>query len=99
MLRLLMATLTFDTYDFIQSLTEAGIEEQQAKAISAGLQKMSLEHVATKHDLRNLEVSLLKDIGNLRDEMNQRHISLCRWFAASVIGQAGIIAAMLSLLR
>ena len=41
------ATLTFDTYAFIQTLKESGITEEHARAIALGLQRMELLHVAT----------------------------------------------------
>ena len=62
-----MATLTFDTYDFIQRLEISGIEEKQAKAIADGLREIDLDNVSTKGDIaevkaeiKNLEIRLLK---------------------------------------
>ena len=55
-----MATLTFDTYDFISCLTKSGMEEKQAKAIAEGIKKIGLENVSTKDDIQNLKIDMLK---------------------------------------
>jgi hypothetical protein len=46
-----MATLTFDTYNFIERLKSSGMEETQAKAIADGLKEIDLEYVASKEDV------------------------------------------------
>ena len=55
-----MATLTFDTYEFIERLKQSGMDANQAKAIVDGLKKINLEHVATKQDIAELKADLLK---------------------------------------
>ena len=55
-----MATISIDTYEFVQGLTDSGISEQHAKAIAEGFKKADLEHVATKEDLANLRADIFK---------------------------------------
>lgn len=55
-----MATLTFDTYDFIERLKSSGIEESQAVAIADGLKEINLNHIASKQDLVELESRMVK---------------------------------------
>jgi hypothetical protein len=55
-----MATITFDTYDFVQTLKDAGIQESQAKAIADGLKKIDFEHMTSKRDLLEQKVDLIK---------------------------------------
>ena len=82
-----MATLTFDTYDFIERLKSSGIEEGQAKAIADGLKEVNLEHVATKED-----IALVKqDIKDLETRM-------VKWAVPMLLGQAALIVALLKFL-
>ena len=53
-----VATLT-DTHGFVKGLVKAGIPENQAEAIAEGL-KLNMSEVATKADLRDLEIRILK---------------------------------------
>ena len=53
-----MATLTLDTLEFVTELKEAGITEKKARAIVAGLQKASIDNVATKQDVGGLETKI-----------------------------------------
>lgn len=55
-----MATITLDTYNFVERLTQAGMEARQAKAIVDGLKNVSLENVATKEDILTLKNELEK---------------------------------------
>ncbi len=55
-----MATITLDTYKFIEKLRSSGIPESQAKAIADGIQEIDLGRVATKEDLLELKADLLK---------------------------------------
>jgi len=58
-----MATITFDTHDFIKRLTSSGLTEQQAEAI-ADAQKESLSQalnttLATKYDIQKIEADVM----------------------------------------
>ena len=55
-----MATLTIDTYRFIERLQTSGMPAEQAKALVEELQEVDLEHVATKEDLLQLTVEMHK---------------------------------------
>ena len=63
-----MATLTFDTYEAVKRLTDSGLDEQQAKAVTETIkaaQNAHLEELATKGDIALLR----KDIEMLRKDM------------------------------
>lgn len=91
-----MATITFDTHEFFNELKSAGFSDQQAEtitklqkaAIASTLEQAKLEHgldeIATKRDLRELELSIKND--------------LIKWIAGMMLAQAGIIAALVKLL-
>jgi hypothetical protein len=91
-----MSTITFDTHEFFNELKSAGFSDQQAEVITR-LQKAAvastleqtradyeLDEIATKRDLRELELSIKHD--------------LVKWIAGMMLAQAGIIAALVKLL-
>ncbi len=60
-----MATISFDTMQFVDTLKEAGFDEKQAKAlVKAQAEAMAQAHdgnsYATKSDLKELETNLYK---------------------------------------
>jgi len=58
-----MATITFDTLKFVQTLREAGINDKQAEAIAAAVRDAHVStDAATKQDLRELELRLKHDL-------------------------------------
>lgn len=63
-----MTTFTFDTHEFFNELKVAGFSEQQAKvitklqksAVASTLEQVRNEDIATKCDLNDLELRLVK---------------------------------------
>ena len=78
-----METFIFDTLAYAEKLTSAGMPEKQAKAIAEAqadiLSKRILETVATKADIKELEIKM-KDL----------EIRLIKWFAGLFIVQIGV---------
>jgi len=67
-----MGAVAFNTYEFIKSLTDAGIEEEQAAAISAGiLRAHEVADLATKADLRELQAQTKADFNKLQANFNE----------------------------
>ncbi|MCL4555996.1 MAG: DUF1640 domain-containing protein [Gammaproteobacteria bacterium] len=69
-----MATITFDSLEFVETLTNAGVPEAQAKAEakainSAFKQIMESKELATKQDLAILESNLRKDMAEMKSDM------------------------------
>ena len=69
-----MATITFDSLEFVETLTKAGVPEAQAKAEakainSAFKQIMESKELATKQDLAILESNLRKDMAEMKSDM------------------------------
>jgi len=83
-----MATLAFNTYEFIKNLKDSGLNEKQAEAITTGiLQAHDSADVATKGDLRELELRLDKKLTEMKGES-----ILIRWMLGVIIaGIAGLI--------
>lgn len=87
-----MAAFTFDTHKFIQILQEAGFDQKQAEAASRAFRETSGEaEIATKQDLRELELRLEAKISDIK-------FGLVKWIAGMLLAQAGLIAALVKLL-
>jgi len=76
-----MATVTFDTLKFVETLKEAGVPETQAKAFSTAVQEShEAADLATKADLREYESAIRGDLEKLdiglRHEMKELDIGL-----------------------
>lgn len=106
-----MATITFDTHDFVKRLKGAGFSEEQAEVLT-DLQKATsqntleqarhdyeLDDLATKRDIKELETNLKKDIEILRLETKrdiaESKADLIRWVVGVGLLQITIIAALM----
>lgn len=83
-----MATITFDTHKFIQTLQQAGFDQKQAEAVSCAFRDASVEaELATKRDvelvrqdIRELELRL-----NAKFERIEGEIKLNRWMLGIIV--------------
>ncbi|HEY0413892.1 MAG TPA: hypothetical protein VGD66_12210 [Allosphingosinicella sp.] len=57
------AQLTFDTLAFVKRLSAAGMEMRQAEALAEALSQHAFDDVATKLDLKELELRLTTRMG------------------------------------
>ena len=91
-----MATITFDTHQFISTLIEAGFEVKQAEAVSSAFKTAQSDtEVATKRDLQELELRLESKIDKVTSDLK---VDLIKWMAGSLIAQAAVIATLVKLL-
>jgi len=86
-----MTAITIDTYALISTLKDAGVPEQQAKAqidamarfVEVAREQIEHDHklddVATKRDLKELELTLNNKISESKSET-------IKWVAAIVVG-------------
>ena len=89
-----MATITFDTLKFANTLKDAGVPPAQAEAEAAALSEVlevNLKELVTKDDLKH-EVELLRR--DMRDMEQRLIIKLGALMAFSI----GIVAALVKLL-
>jgi hypothetical protein len=106
-----MTTLTFDTHDFVKKLKGAGFSEEQAEVLT-DLQKATsintleqarhdyeLDDLASKRDLKELEVALRRDIKEIELKLEVRiaetKADLIRWVVGVGLLQITIIAALI----
>ena len=57
-----MSTIVFDTHAFVKELTEAGMPEPQAEVLARSQANLIDEKLATKEDLKKLELRLKHDL-------------------------------------
>jgi len=83
-----MASVAFNTYEFIKNLEKSGLSEEQAEAISTGiLRAHDSASVATKADLREMELRIDKRLAEMKGES-----MLIRWMLGLIIaGVAGLV--------
>ena len=108
-----MATLTFDTHAFVKELTQAGMPEEQAEVLARSQATLIDEKLATKQDLKELELRLKRDMKELemrlkrdiqelkRDmkemELRLKHDLTVRLGSMMVVA-IGVVAALVKLL-
>ncbi len=86
-----MNTVAFDTHHFVKRLTEAGMPEQQAEVLAEEQTHLIESHLATKQDIKELEARLRQDIAECKTD-------IVKWMFAALIGQGGLIVALIKLL-
>ena len=57
-----MDSIVFDTHAFVKELTDAGMPEPQAEVLARTHAKLIDEKLATKQDLKELELRLKHDL-------------------------------------
>ena len=60
-----MDSMIFDTHAFVKELTNAGMPEPQAEVLARNHTKSIDEKLATKHDLKALELRLTFRLGSM----------------------------------
>ena len=60
-----MATMMFDTHAFVKELTRVGMPEQQAEVLAHSQAMLIEEKLATKQDLKELELRLKLHLGSM----------------------------------
>jgi hypothetical protein len=81
--------VTFDTLKFVKTLKGAGVSEAQAEAFSTAVQEShEAAEVATKSDVRDA-------VSTLRQEMSEMKFELLKWMVGLLIGQTGLLLALL----
>ena len=73
-----MTTTPFDTHAFVKELTQAGMAEEQAEVLARSQATLIAEKLATKQDLKELELRLKHDIKKLERDMKEIEANLKR---------------------
>jgi hypothetical protein len=96
----IMTTLTFDTLQFVQRLTQAGVKEPQAVAIAEAVRDLqATSDMVTKQDLLNseakLEARIVQIKADLEVKMAENKSDLVRWVVSVGVLQSALIGALL----
>jgi len=84
-----MATLAFNTYEFIKNLTDAGLSEKQAETITTGILKAhDSADVATKGDLREMEL-------RIKAEMRELELRMTIKLGSMLIAAIGLLSVII----
>ena len=83
--------LPFDTHAYVKRLVAAGLPESQAEVHGEALADLVLSQLATKADLRELELRL---ISRLEAELRKQLV----WFFGMLVVLAGALVALLRML-
>ncbi len=90
-----MATITFDTLKFAERLKASGVSDEQAKGIAESFRDAQQEtEVATRGDLKELELSMKKEIKEVALKIADAKADLVRWVVSAGIMQTAIIATL-----
>ena len=60
-----MSSIAFDTHAFVKDLTRAGMPEEQAELLARSQATLIDEKLATKQDLKELELRLTLRLGSM----------------------------------
>ena len=66
-----MQNVAFDTHAFVKRLTGAGMPEPQAEVLAEEQSRPIEERLATKQDLKELEVALKRDIKEVAADLKR----------------------------
>ena len=87
-----MSSVTFDTLQFVQTLTESGFDQKQAEGVAKALRNAQEEsETATKRDLKELELVLKSEMQAMEYRMT---IKLGAMLGGSIALMAGILKLM-----
>jgi len=89
--KLAMATITFDTHTYVKKLKAVGVSEEQAEVHAETIAELIYEQLATKRDLKELEISL-------KAEIEKTKADIIKWVAGMLVAQAAIVATLVKLL-
>ena len=86
-----MASLAFDTLAYVKKLKAAGVPESQAEVQAETFAEIIDEKLATKRDLKEMELALRSDMAAVKSE-------IIKWVAGMLVAQAAIVATLVKLL-
>jgi DNA-binding transcriptional MerR regulator len=94
-----MTAITFDTHKFIRKLKDAGFEEKQAEAVADAFRDAQTgTETVTKHDLKELELSLKAEMQTLRSDMQAMEYRMTIKLGGMMAASVAVVAALIKLL-
>jgi len=102
-----MATITFDTLKFVETLRAHGLPEEQAKGVAEAFRDAQQESELNVQDgirgdlnanALRLESKMAEMEFRLESKMAEMKIDLIKWVAGALIAQAAVVATLVKLL-
>ena len=90
--------IAFDTHAYVKKLKAVGFTEEQAEVKAETLAELIDERLATKHDLKELEVVLKRDIAEVKRDMKEMELRMTIKLGAITTSGIIIVAALVKLL-
>ena len=90
------ATVTLDTHKIVKRLKGAGFNDMQAETVTdilAETRATDLADVATKSDIAVLQSQMAT-----KADLAQLEIKIIKWLVPLLLGQAGLVVALIKLL-
>lgn len=88
-----MSAIPFDTYTFYDELVKSGLAEKTADALTKAVTKIEqakIDVLATKGDIKELELKIELVRSDLRQEMERNKNDLIKWFVGTAFAIASI---------
>ena len=104
-----MGNLAFDTHAFVKQLTAVGMPENQAEVLAANQvsliddklatkQDLKALEMATKRDIKELETSLKRDIADVKRDMKELEARMTIRLGTMMVLAVGSVATLVKLL-
>ena len=95
-----MSSVTFDTLQFVQTLTESGFDQKQAEGVAKALRNVQNEtEYVTKSDIKELELTLKAEVQSIRTEMQDAEYRMTIKLGAMLGGSIALMAGILKLMQ
>jgi hypothetical protein len=86
-----MTAVTFDTLAFVKDLQSKGFKQEQAEGISNALKNaLTVSEVATKHDIKELEVKIKELDANMKIQLAETKAEIIKWDIGAIIFAVGL---------
>jgi hypothetical protein len=92
-----MAT-TIDALGLAEDFEKAGFSRDQALGMARAIRDHASETLATKADLRELELRMEARFAQLEQKIAEAQTSMIKWFTGIVVAQGAAIVALIKLL-
>jgi hypothetical protein len=95
-----MSSVTFDTLQFVQTLTESGFDQKQAEGVAKASRNVQNEtEYVTKSDIKELELTLKAEVQSIRTEMQAAEYRMTIKLGAMLGGSIALMAGILKLMQ
>ena len=95
-----MSSVTFDTLQFVQTLTESGFDQKQAEGVAKALRNVQNEtEYVKKSDIKELELTLKAEVQSIRTEMQAAEYRMTIKLGAMLGGSIALMAGILKLMQ